>query len=236
MGLKQKMKSIGGKLKRTPEPSHQEIMLNFIHDLGDVTSAVADLAGELHTEFEQQVIDTRPFRKRVLSWLPSRLQPKSVKDQEQKVKEIRDVRNKVTTVNSALGQLEKSIQSMPSEEEMGQRIYEIAFPNEKLDDKKADELEARLKEIELGFVENMQELKDRMNDISGTIAEMHTKLAAQGVKLDTIDEKIDIMDSRLVRLQQSLVEISAKISQNRTLMAFLAGAVIIAVAALIILV
>ncbi|MHA2271294.1 MAG: hypothetical protein ACXACI_05485 [Candidatus Hodarchaeales archaeon] len=236
MGLKQKLKTIGGKLKRTPEASHQEMMLEFIHDLTDVTSAVADLADEMHTEFEQQVIDTRPFRKRLLSWFPSRLQPKSVKAQEQKVREIRDVRSRVNTVGSALQQLEHSIQSMPSEEEMGQRIYEIAFPNEKLDDKKAEELEERLKEIELGFVENMQELKDRMNDISSTIAEMHTKLADQGVKLDTIDEKIDIMDSRLVRLQKSLVEISAKISQNRTLMAFLAGAVIIAVAALIILV
>jgi chromosome segregation ATPase len=236
MGLKQKLKNIGGKLKGTPEPSHQELLLGFIHDLSDVTSAVTELADEMHTEFQQQVVDTRPFRKRILSWFPSRLQPKSVRQEEEKAREITDVRNRVTTVNAALHELENSIQSMPSEEEMGQRIYEIAFPNEKIDDKKVDELEERLKEIELGFVENMQELKDRMNDISSSIAEMHTKLAAQGVKLDTIDEKIDIMDSRLVRLQKSLVEISAKISQNRTLMAFLAGAVIIAVAALIILV
>ncbi|MHA2500668.1 MAG: hypothetical protein ACXAEL_13960, partial [Candidatus Hodarchaeales archaeon] len=95
MGLKQKLKTIGGKLKRTPEASHQEMMLEFIHDLTDVTSAVADLADEMHTEFEQQVIDTRPFRKRLLSWFPSRLQPKSVKAQEQKVREIRDVRSRV---------------------------------------------------------------------------------------------------------------------------------------------
>jgi len=236
MGLKQKLKSIGGKFKRTPEPTHQELMIDFIHDLENVTSAVAELADDMHDEFHGQVIATRSFRKRILSWLPTRIQPKSIRIEEEKVSEIKDVRTRVATVGSALRQLDESIRSMPSEEEMGQRIYEIAFPNEKLDDKKVDELEERLKKIELGFVESMQQLKDQMNDISGSLAEMHGKLASQGVKLDSIDEKIDIVDSRLVRLQKSLVEISAKISQNRTLMAFLAGAVIVLVGALIILV
>ena len=57
MGLKQKLKSIGAKFKRQESQTHQELLIDVIHDLEDVTSTISDLSSEMHTEFQKQIVD-----------------------------------------------------------------------------------------------------------------------------------------------------------------------------------
>ena len=75
----------------------------------------------------------------------------------------------------------------------------------------------------------------QMNQISKNLLTLTQRLDEQGVKIDRIDEKITDVQTKLQKIQSTLAKISKKLTQNRTLLALLAGSVIALVVVIVIL-
>ena len=62
---------------------------------------------------------------------------------------------------------------------------------------------------------------------------MGHELQKQGLRLEQIDQKVDDVNTRLEQTTEQLVEISKKLMSNKTVLAFILGAVASAIAVLV---
>ncbi|UCE15030.1 MAG: hypothetical protein JSV04_07585, partial [Candidatus Heimdallarchaeota archaeon] len=158
--------------------------------------------------------------------------PSGLRQQNEKLNEIHDTKRKMHLLRGTLANISESIESMdlqaapPASDEMGNRIYELAYPGEAITSQNVGTLEEKLQILENSFLTSMTEMNEKMNQISASLTTLTKRLDEQGVKIDQIDEKITEVDNKLQKVQSTLVKISRKLTQNRTLLALLAGSVI----------
>ncbi|MHA1972723.1 MAG: hypothetical protein ACTSW1_07015 [Candidatus Hodarchaeales archaeon] len=214
------------------KPTEKELLLDFIGDLGSVLKSMEVLATDMYDGFSDQVIQKRPLTSKVISLLPKFFQPGSVRRQNERLVEISTAKAKMKYLQDTLSNIRDSIESMDfgssteDEDYIGEQIYELAYPGEKLDPKNIETLEERLKLLENSFLTSMDRINDQLGQISLNLKTLKERLDEQNVKIDRIDEKITEVDSKLKKVQSSLVTISRKLTQNRTLLALLAGSVV----------
>ncbi|MFX0084577.1 MAG: hypothetical protein ACFFAU_02805 [Candidatus Hodarchaeota archaeon] len=234
-------KRLGKWLKKPAEPSEKELIIGFIEDLESVLESMEDMAEDIHNGYSKQVVQQRSIISKVSAVLPKFMQPDRVRQQNEKMTEIQETRHKMQLLKRTLGNISESIESMdlraapPENDEMGSRIYELAYPGESITSKNVGTLEERLKILENSFLASMDQLNAQISQISLNLTTLTKRLDEQGVKIDRIDEKITEVDSKLQRVQSTLGKISRKLTQNRTLLALLAGSVIALVVVIIIL-
>ncbi len=234
-------KRLGKWLKKPAEPSEKELIIGFIEDLESVLESMEDMAEDIQNGYTKQVVQQRSIISKITAILPKFMQPARVRQQKEKMTEIQETRSKMQLLKRTLGNISESIESMdlraapPADDEMGNRIYELAYPGESITSKNVGTLEERLKILENSFLTSMDQLNGQISQISLNLTTLTQRLDEQGVKIDRIDEKITEVDSKLQKVQSTLGKISMKLTQNRTLLALLAGSVIALVVVIIVL-
>ena len=234
-------KRLGKFLKKTEEPSEKELIVGFIHDLESVLESMEEMSDDISSGYSSQVTQKRSFSSKVLASMPKFIQPERIRKQNEKVTEINETKRKMRLLRGTLSNISESIESIdlqaapPESDEMGNRIYELAYPGEAVTSKNVGTLEEKLQILENSFLTSMDQMNAQMNQISENLKTLTKRLDEQGVKLDQIDEKITEVDSKLQKVQSTLGKISRKLTQNRTLLALLAGSVIALVIVIVVL-
>jgi chromosome segregation ATPase len=227
--------------KKPAEPTEKEMIKNFIQELDSVLVSMEEMTEDMTIGFSNQVIQQRPLSTKLIAYLPKFMQSKHTRSQNEKLFELKTTKQKMQILRGTLSKIDESIDSMdlraaPLEgEEVGNRIYEIAFPGEAINSKNVGTLEERLQMLENSFLASMDQINGQMNQISSNLLTLTHRLEEQGVKIDRIDEKITDVQSKLQKIQSTLTKISRKLTQNRTLLALLAGSVIALVIVIVIL-
>ena len=234
-------KRLGKWLKKPDEPSEKEMIVGFIEDLESVLDSMEDMAEDIHKGYSKQVVQQRSITTKIVASLPKFMQPNRIRQQNEKIAEIDETRRKMHLLKGTLGTISESIESMdlraapPANDEMGNRIYELAYPGETITSQNVGTLEERLQILENSFLTSMDQMNVQLNQISQNLTTLTRRLDEQGVKIDKIDEKITEVDSKLQKVQSTLGKISRKLTQNRTLLALLAGSVIALVIVIVVL-
>lgn len=234
-------KRLGKWFKKTEEPSEKELIVGFIHDLESVLESMEEMADDMTSGYSEQVIVKRSFSSKILGSMPKFIQPSRIRQQNEKITEIKETKRKMQLLRGNLASIGESIDSMdlkaapPASDEMGNRIYELAYPGEAITSQNVGTLEDRLQILENSFLTSVDQLNVQLNQISQNLTTLTQRLDEQGVKIDKIDEKITEVDSKLQKVQSTLGKISRKLTQNRTLLALLAGSVIALVIVIIVL-
>ncbi|MHA2175525.1 MAG: hypothetical protein ACXABI_11905 [Candidatus Hodarchaeales archaeon] len=227
--------------KKPSEPSEKEMIKSFIGDLDDILVSMDSMANDMTDGFSEQIIKKRGFSTKLMSYLPQVLQPRSIRLENEKLTELKSSRLKMKSLRGTLARISNSVESMdlkvkpPENTEVGNRIYELAYPGEAISAGKVVTLEERLQILENSFLTSMDQLNAQLQQITSNLTTLTKRLDEQGVKIDQIDEKITEVDSKLQKIQSTLAKISKKLTQNRTLLALLAGSVIALVIVIVIL-
>ncbi|MFX0150556.1 MAG: hypothetical protein ACFFAJ_07260 [Candidatus Hodarchaeota archaeon] len=234
-------KRLGKWFKKPTEPTEKELIKNFIEDLESVLESMETMTDDISQGFTSQVVQKRSLGTKILSSMPKIIQPSHVRLQNEKITEMQEAKRKMKLLRGTLANISESIETMdiratPAKNaEFGNRIYELAYPGEAISTKNVGTLEERLQILENSFLTSMDQMNAQMNQISQNLATLAQRLDQQGVKIDRIDEKITEVDSKLIKVQSTLGKISRKLTQNRTLLALLAGSVIALVIVIIVL-
>ena len=229
--IKSKLKKLGSKFSSTKEPDQREMVENFITDLKTITVSIGDLVENLGDEFEKQVLEDRGLIDKTLLKLPSFLQPVKLKESEKERKKLTTVKSRIYNLNASLDQIESGLTNVPlTQEEMGQRIYEIAYPGQELSEENITAIEDRFQEIEKSFFDSIQQVNQQMAVITEALTQISEKLSDQGVVLENMDVKLDRVETKVDQAKVTLEKISTKLTQNKILLAFLLGAVVILLA------
>ncbi len=227
--------------KRPSEQTEKDMIKSFIGDLDDILISMDNMANDMADGFNEQIIKKRGFSTKIMSFLPHMLQPKKIKSQNEKLIELKTSRLKMKSLRETLAKINDSVESMDlkakplEKEDVGNRIYELAYPGEAISAGKVVTLEERLQILENSFLTSMDQLNAQLTQISTNLTTLTKRLDDQGVKIDRIDDKITEVDSKLQKIQSTLARISKKLTQNRTLLALLAGSVIALVIVIVIL-
>jgi DNA repair ATPase RecN len=227
--------------KKPAEQTEREMIKNFIKELDSVLESMEEMTDEMTNGFSSQVIQQRPLSAKLMTYLPKFMQSKNTRSQNEKLNELRTTKQKMQSLRGTLSKINDSVDSMdlhavPLEgEEVGNRIYEIAYPGEVVTSTNVGTLEERLQMLENSFLASMDQMNVQMNQISTNLLTLTERLDEQGVKIDRIDEKITEVQTKLQKIQSTLTKISRKLTQNRTLLALLAGSVIALVVVIVIL-
>ncbi|MFW9777321.1 MAG: hypothetical protein ACFFE8_00625 [Candidatus Heimdallarchaeota archaeon] len=227
--------------KKPDEPTEKELLVNFIHDLDSVLESMEGMAADLSGGMSEQVVQKRSLTSKLLASMPRFLQPGDIKKQNEKIREIDETKRKMQLLRGTLGEISESIETMdlrasPQEQTgVGTRIYEIAYPGEAISSKNVGTLEERLQMLENSFLTSMDRMNEQITQISQNLGTLARRLDEQGVKIDKIDTKINEVNSKLQKVQSTLGKISRKLTQNRTLLALLAGSVIALVIVIVVL-
>ena len=232
---------MGKWLKKPAEPSEKEMIVDFIQDLEGVLESMENMTEDIFHGYSDQIVNKRNFTSKITAFLPKFIQPSRIRQQNEKLNEIQETKRKMHLLKDALRNISESIESMDlhaapiANDEMGNRIYELAYPGESVTSQNVGTLEERLKMHKNSFLTSMDQLNTQMTQISENLTTLTQRLNEQGVKLDKIDEKITEVDTKLQKVQSTLGKISRKLTQNRTLLALLAGSVIALIVVIIIL-
>ena len=227
--------------KKPSESTEKDMIKSFIKDLDDILVSMDSMTNDMVDGFNEQIIRNRGLYTKMISNLPQILQPNKIRLQNEKLTELKNTKSKMKALRDTLARISNSIESKdfevkPQENaEAGNRIYELAYPGESISTGKVVTLEERLQILENSFLTSMDQLNAQLHQISSNLTTLTKRLDEQGVKLDQIDEKITEVDSKLQKVQSTLVKISKKLTQNRTLLALLAGSVIALVIVIVIL-
>ncbi len=227
--------------KKPAEPTEKEMIKDFIQELDSVLMSMEEMTEDMTNGFSNQVIQRRPLSTKLMTYLPKFMQSKNTRSQNEKLIELKNTKQKMHTLRGTLSKIDESVDSMdlhaaPLEgEEVGNRIYELAYPGEAITSSKVGTLEERLQMLENSFLASMDQINGQMNQISSNLLTLTQRLEEQGVKIDRIDEKITDVQSKLQKIQSTLAKISRKLTQNRTLLALLVGSVIALVIVIVIL-
>lgn len=234
-------KRLGKWFKKTEEPSEKELIVGFIHDLESVLESMEEISDDVSNGYSSQVVQKRTFSSKILASMPKFMQPNRIRQQNEKTTEIKETKRRMQLLRGTLSDISESIESMdlraapPASDEMGNRIYELAYPGEAVTSQNVSTLEEKLQILENSFLTSMNEMNENMNQISQSLKTLTQRLDEQGIKIDKIDEKITEVDTKLQKVQSTLGKISRKLTQNRTLLALLAGSVIALVIVIVVL-
>jgi hypothetical protein len=232
--IKSKLKKLGSKFSASKEPDQREMVEHFISDLKTITTSIGDLVENLGDEFDKQVLEDRSLIEKTLLKFPSFFQPLKLKEEEKERKKLSTVKSRIYTLNASLDQLETGLTDIPlTQEEMGKRIYEVAYPGQELSEKNLTAIEERFQEIEKSFFESLQQVNQQMAFITETVTQISDKLSNQGVVLENMDVKLDRVETKVDQAKVTLEKISTKLTQNKVLLAFLLGAVVILLAVIV---
>ena len=232
--IKSKLKKLGSKFTTTKEPDQREMVTTFIGDLKTITTSIEDLVETLGDEFEKQVVQDRGLIDKTLLKLPQFLQPIKLKESEQERKKITNVKSRIYELNTSLDKVEAGLTNIPlTQEEMGKRIYEVAYPGQELSEENITAIEERFQEIEKSFYDSIQQVNQQMAVITEALTQISDKLGNQGVVLEYMDVKLDRVETKVDQAKVTLEKISTKLTQNKVLFAFLLGAVVILIAVLV---
>jgi hypothetical protein len=227
--------------KKPAEQTEKEMIKDFIKELDSVLETMEEMSDDMTNGFSSQVIQQRSFSTKLMTYLPKFMQSKTTRSQNEKLIELRSTKQKMQSLRETLSKIDESVDSMdlhaaPLEgEEVGNRIYEIAYPGEAITSSNVGTLEERLQMLENSFLASMDQMNAQMNQISTNLLTLTQRLDEQGVKIDRIDEKLTDVQTKLQKIQSTLTKISRKLTQNRTLLALLAGSVIALVVVIVIL-
>ena len=227
--------------KKPVEQTEKELLKEFIEELDSVLETMERMTSDISQGFKEQIIKPRSIFNKIVAVMPKVVQPTQIRDQNEKLMELNGTKQKMKSLRETLGKISSSIDSMdinatPIEsEEVGNRIYELAYPGEEISSEKIVTLEEKLQILENSFLTSMDQMNAQMNQVSTNLALLTKRLDEQGVKIDRIDEKITAVDTKLQKVQITLTKISKKLTQNRTLLALLAGSVIALVIVIIVL-
>lgn len=232
--IKSKLRVLGEKLHPAKEPDQHEQVTQFLDDLRDLTESVENLLDDISDQFDKQVIEPRSSIQKTLTKLPAFLQPKQIKKENSQSSEFKLIKSKIHNLNASVDQIEDVFEKMPREEEIGQRIYELSYPGEKtIDSEKLDLLEQRLHEMETQFFDSIAKITEQMGVITNTLSSISENLNEQGVVINSIDVKIDRVETKVDQAKVTLEKISKKVTENKLLLAFIAGVIVFAIAVLI---
>lgn len=227
--------------KKPTEPTEKEMIKEFIGELDSVLESMESMTSDIAQGFQTQIIEERSFSNKIIANLPKFLQPPRIRSQNEKLVQLNGTKQKMKSLRGTLTKISDSVDSMdlnaaPLEgDEAGNRVYELAYPGEAVSSKKVVTLEEKLQILENSFLTSMDQLNAQMHQISTNLTLLNKRLDEQGVKIDRIDEKITAVDTKLQKVQSMLTKISRKLTQNRTLLALLAGSVIALVIVIIVL-
>ncbi|MHA2245871.1 MAG: hypothetical protein ACXADY_12980, partial [Candidatus Hodarchaeales archaeon] len=124
-------KKLGKWLKRPAEPSEKEMIVSFIEDLENVLDSMAE---DIYHGYSEQVVQKRSFKSKMTASLPKFLQSSRIRQQNEKMTEIQETKRKMRLLKGTLEKVSESIESMDlnaaptSNDEIGSRIYELAYP------------------------------------------------------------------------------------------------------------
>jgi hypothetical protein len=231
--IRNRLRDLGEKIRPKKEPDQQQQVKEFLGDLKDLTESVEILLDDVSTQFEDQVISKRPLIQKTISKLPKFLQPIEVKQQNSQSKEFSSVKSRIHDINLSIDKVEDIFETIPSQEEVAKRVYELSYPGEEVTEKRIDEIEIRFKEMEEKFIDSVKSLTDQMQTITNSLTRLTELTEEQGVVVNNIDIKLDRVETKMDKAIATLEKISRKISQNKLLLAFIAGVVVLALAALI---
>ncbi len=230
--IKNKLRALGEKIRPNKEPDQIHQVKEFLEDLKDLTSSIEFLLDDVSEQYDTQVLDERPFFKKTLAKLPSFLQSSEVKKQNTQSKELQTVKSRVHNITLSIDKIEDLFESMPSQEEAGKRVYELAYPGEEITVSRIEEIESRFKEMEEKFIESVKTVTDQMQTITSSLTKISDQLEEQGIVVNNIDVKLDRVETKMDKAMVTLDKISKKISQNKVLLAFIAGVLVFALAVL----
>ena len=227
--------------KKPAELSEKEMLVDFIKELDSVLLSMEEMTDDITLGYRNQVIQKRPLSSKIIASMPKLLQPNQIRSQNEKLSELSSTKQKMQSLRGTLAKIGDSVDMMDIQatplkgEEVGNRIYELAYPGESISQRKVGTLEEKLQLLENSFLTAMDQMNAQMNQISSNLTTLTKRLDEQGVKIDQIDTKITDVASKLQKIQTTLGKISKKLTQNRTLLALLVGSVIALVIVIVIL-
>ncbi len=230
--IKSKLRALGEKIRPNKEPDQTQQVKEFLEDLKDLTGSIEVLLDDVSDQYDTQVLDDRPFIQKTLSKLPSIFQSSEVKQQNTQSKELRTVKSRVHNITLSIDKIEDLFETMPSQEEAGKRVYELAYPGQEITTGRIEEIESRFKEMEEKFIDSVKTVTDQMQNITGSLTRISDQLEEQGIVVNNIDVKLDRVETKMDKAMVTLDKISKKISQNKVLLAFIAGVLVFALAVL----
>ena len=234
--VSQRLRSLGGRFRKS-ETSELQMLQNFVQDLDDITESIGSLLDDMHEGYEDQITSKRSGARRFVARMPMFLQSKELREEQSKLQDINSARDRVSVLAGALKEVGNALTELPSEEEMGRRIYNVAYPQDKqIDPKKAANLEERLSQLETSFLDSLDQISGQVTQITENLHSLSGQMEEQGVIIGGIDQKLDRVESKLEKAEKSLRDISKKMTQNRVLLAFLGGSAIAAIGALAVLI
>lgn len=199
----------------------------------EVTGSVETLLEDVSGQFREQVVANRSLVQKTFSKMPAFLQPANIKSQNKQTDDFKQIKAKIHALNTSIDDIEETFEVIPSQEEMAKRVYSLANPGEPLTENKLEEIEKRFQEMEKNFLDSMQTITGQMDKLTQTLSAISEKLEEQGVVINNIDVKMDRIETNMEKMKGLLEKISSKITQNKLLLAFIAGAVIIALLVMI---
>ncbi|MFX0094180.1 MAG: hypothetical protein ACFFBD_20750 [Candidatus Hodarchaeota archaeon] len=203
--MKSKLSKIG---KRARIPIEEENTVeNFMLEMQNVTKALEEVIEEVSSGVA-----------------------KSPKENEEHKKQVKEARSKIGGLSSRLAEMQDIFTSQPQDpEELGKRIYNVAYPGQDLNLDNIEEFENRVSNFETNFLDVFKELSSQMDDVAKGLEDIAADIQSQGVKMDSIDEKLDIASGFVLKAEQAITEIQQKLAQNKKLIIVL-GVVIVGLA------
>ncbi|MFX1251191.1 MAG: hypothetical protein ACFFCZ_06255 [Promethearchaeota archaeon] len=235
MSRKKRLERVGSKFKKPESKNQLELMQEFLFNLENVTDSIEEVLDDIDEEYKEKIIDRRGLTQKLsAAVLPPELQPEAVRQQESQREKFAATRDRLRQISNTLGKMKVSLTVLPSSEEMGKRLYTLAYPEDKsISTEKLIELEARLENLEYSFYEAFELLNSRMKSMLDAMQKMGHELQKQGLRLEQIDQKVDDVNTRLEQTTEQLADISKKLMSNKTILAFILGAVASAIAVLV---
>ena len=179
--LAKKFKELGSMIKGEDESS-QEIIIDHITSLEEISKAIDSLLEEMDDGYDEQVISNRDRKTRFRARLGFK-SPK-IKNQERYQNSIINTKTRVSSLSSSLEKMRDSIECLPQEESetLGKRIYQLAYPDSKeYSSEKLEKLEARLQNLEEAYLKALEELNTQMSMITEALSDLSNALREQGV-------------------------------------------------------
>lgn len=233
----EKLKQLGKKLVGQSSSDEEEVLENFVEDLELTVKSMDELIGELEQSIAEQVEAQKKGARRILSAFPSPIKPRSLKEQEERLKQLKIARQKVKSVSEALDGLQDSLVTVDEEKtaELGKRVYELTYPGEEIVSSKLDELEQRIENLERNYVKSMEEVHHQMQQLHEALQKLAAGLQEQGVKIESVQTKIQEVDSRLDKIEGKLEKVVKAMTGRRFVLGVVTGVITTLLAVILVL-
>ncbi len=203
--------------------SEEELMQDTVSELYDIVEALESVYDDAEKEYDASLDDDRSGWEAMQGRFPRMFQGSKVQRQEDDIERIQSTKWKLKRLKEDLGSLNKATSAKKKDDIL--QAYADILSREEMGVSGAEELEERMKEMQLDFVQKMDEMSVQMLLIKNSLHELAEMLQAQGAKIDSLDEKVDVISTKLDKAQKMLQTISRKLTSNRLIMAAVVGVV-----------